>query len=129
MCSKLLNKYYFLKPHVVMLTHCSNRGSNRFLVKCFTHINGLFSVDLFSNGSLVVLTRCFYCNNNISRQFLTGKRSARARSHSQCTVCLSLQGGDTPIYSVLRSSSSVKMKVKGQAPKIADSQKSTSSFT
>ena len=48
------------------------------------------------------------------------------------------QGGDTPIYSVLRSSSSVKMKVKGQPPKIADSQKSncllagqesTSSFT
>ena len=49
-----------------------------------------------------------------------------------------LQGGDTPIYSVLRSSSSVKIKVKGQPPKIADSQKSncllagqesTSSFT
>ena len=49
-----------------------------------------------------------------------------------------LQGGDTPIYSVLRSSSSVKMKVKGQPPKTADSQKSncllagqesTSSFT
>ena len=48
------------------------------------------------------------------------------------------QGGDTPIYSVLRSSSSVKIKVKGQPPKIADSQKSncilagqesTSSFT
>ena len=47
------------------------------------------------------------------------------------------QGGNTPIYSVLRSSSSVKMKVKGQPPKIADSQKlncllagqeSTSSF-
>ena len=35
-----------------------------------------------------------------------------------------MQGGDTPIYSVLRSSSSVKMKVKGQPPKIADSQKS-----
>ena len=35
----------------------------------------------------------------------------------------SLQGGDTPIYSVLRSSSSVKMKVKGQPPKIGDSQK------
>ena len=27
------------------------------------------------------------------------------------------QGGDTPIYSVLRSSFSVKMKVKGQPPK------------
>ena len=48
------------------------------------------------------------------------------------------QGGDTPAYCVLRSSSSVKMKVKGQPPKIADSQKSncllagqesTSSFT
>ena len=35
------------------------------------------------------------------------------------------QGGDTPIYSVLRSSSSVKMKVKGQTPKIADSQSQT----
>ena len=34
------------------------------------------------------------------------------------------QGGDTPIYSVIRSSSSVKMKVKGQPLKIADSQKS-----
>ena len=49
-----------------------------------------------------------------------------------------LQGGDTPIYSVLQSSSSVELKVKGQPPKIADSQKSnyllagqesTSSFT
>ena len=49
-----------------------------------------------------------------------------------------IQGGDPPIYSVLRSSSSVKMKVKGQPPKIAGSQKSnwllagqesTSSFT
>ena len=48
------------------------------------------------------------------------------------------QGGDTPIYSVLRPSSSVKMKVKGQPLKIVDSQKSncllagqesTSSFT
>ena len=37
---------------------------------------------------------------------------------------LTIQGGDTPIYSVLRSSFSVKMKVKGQPPKIADSQKS-----
>ena len=27
------------------------------------------------------------------------------------------KGGDTPIYSELRSSSSVKMKVKGQPPK------------
>ena len=35
-----------------------------------------------------------------------------------------VQGGDTPIHSVLRSSSSVKMKVKGQPPKIADSQES-----
>ena len=35
-----------------------------------------------------------------------------------------VQGGDTPIYSVLRSSSSLKMKVKEQPPKIADSQKS-----
>ena len=51
---------------------------------------------------------------------------------------LTVQGGDTPIYSVLRSSSWVKIKVKGQPPKIADSQKSncllagqesTSSFT
>ena len=36
-----------------------------------------------------------------------------------------LQGGDTPIYSVLRSSSSVKLKVKGQPLKIADSQSQT----
>ena len=34
------------------------------------------------------------------------------------------QGGDTPIYSVLRSLSSVKMKVKGQPPKNVDGQKS-----
>ena len=38
------------------------------------------------------------------------------------------QGGETPIYSVLRSSSSVKMKVKGQPPKIADSQRSNLLF-
>ena len=38
--------------------------------------------------------------------------------------CNYSQGGDTPIYSVLQSSSSVKMKVKGQPPKIADGQKS-----
>ena len=53
-------------------------------------------------------------------------------------LLVAFQGGDTPIYSVLRSSSSVKMKIKGQPPKIADSQKSncllagqesTSSFT
>ena len=35
------------------------------------------------------------------------------------------QGGDTPLYSVLQSSSSVKLKVKGQPPKIADSQSQT----
>ena len=34
------------------------------------------------------------------------------------------QGGDTPIYSVLRSSSSVKMKVKGQTAKSRLGQKS-----
>ena len=34
------------------------------------------------------------------------------------------QGGGTPMYSVLRSSSSVKMKVNGQAPKKAGGQKS-----
>ena len=39
-----------------------------------------------------------------------------------CSLPSDPEGGDTPIYSVLRSSSSVKMKVKGQPPKIADSQ-------
>ena len=53
-------------------------------------------------------------------------------------VVIPVQGGDTPIYSVLQSLSLVKMKVKRQPPKIVDSQvklplgwtqESTSSFT
>ena len=53
--------------------------------------------------------------------------------HMVCTVhgysiriilCKILQGGGTPIYSVLESLSLFKKKVKGQSPKIADGQKS-----
>ena len=48
----------------------------------------------------------------------------RAHERFNLRMLLQVQGGDTPIYSVLRSSSSVKMKVKGQAPKNEDGQRS-----
>ena len=76
-------------------------------------INEIFSVEKFPNyGTLIgrvhVLSR-------VRRLTETCGKNLRK---------LYCQGGDTAIYSVLRSSSSVKMKVKGQPPKIADSQKS-----